>query len=87
MHAVARNITQRLAKYAPKEFSVTFEYGCVYYSMLQGEPATMEEFVEGKFLKYVNNDGTCTPAHSEEMKSIYEKAQALVHYSTFRIEK
>ena len=30
MHAVARNVAQRLKKYAPTEFGVAFNYNWVY---------------------------------------------------------
>jgi hypothetical protein len=59
MHAVARNITQQFASKAPPQFKETFAYGKVFYSSLDGRPVTVEEYVPGDFVKYVNNDGQC----------------------------
>ena len=46
---------------------------------------TVEEFVSGQFMKYVNNDGQCiipkADAHPE-FKEIFDKAQCLVHYKS-----
>ena len=44
----------------------------------------MEDFVSGKFAKYVNNNGKCVAppeSSSSQTKEIYAKAQCLVHYS------
>ena len=59
MHSVARNITQRFSARVPSQFGDCFRYGKVFYSVLNGVPITVEEFVEGEFVKYVNNDGNC----------------------------
>ena len=83
MHAVARNIAQRLKKYAPTEFEVTFDYNRVYFAMLDNCPVTVEEFVEGDFQKYVNNTGECMVQPKDELGALYEKTQTLVHYSYF----
>ena len=42
---------------------------------------TIEEYVEGEFQKYVNNNGLCILSPAEEFDEIYVKAQCLVHYS------
>ena len=81
MHAVARNISQRFGKNAPKEFGPTFTYNKVYFSRYNGLPVTVEEFVDGDFVKYINNDGLPTAAPTEELETIYKKAETLVHYS------
>lgn len=43
----------------------------------------MEEFVPGKFTKYINNDGHCTrPSEAgENVDEIYKKAECFVHYT------
>ena len=81
MHAVARNITQQFATKAPAQFQDTFAYGKVFYSSLDGQPVTMEEYVPGEFVKYINNDGQCMEAPSEEYEVIFRKAESLVHFS------
>ena len=81
MHAVARNIAQRFTKHAPQEFGSTFSYSKIYYSTLKGLPVTVEEFIDGEFVKYINNNGAISSLVLEEEKSIYAKAETLVHYS------
>lgn len=84
MHTVARNVAQRLSKHAPEEFGHTFHYNRVYFSILDEEPITIEEHIDGQFVKYINNDGfSAYPPENcdEDVKSIYEKAGTLVHFS------
>ena len=49
--------------------------------MFKKRPVTIEEFVQGEFHKYVNNNGFHIPSPPVEFDEIYEKAQCLVHYS------
>ena len=52
------------------------------YSTLKGLlPVTVKEFIEGEFVKYINNNGAISSPVLEEEKSIYAKAETLVHYS------
>ena len=81
MHTVARNLAQRLEKNAPEEFGETFKYGKVFFSLFKGEPITLEEYVAGDFIKYVNNDGNCGAPENEDLIEVYEKAETLVHFS------
>ena len=84
MHAVARHITKGFALKVPYEFGECFRYNKVCYSSLNGKPVTMEDFVAGKFAKYVNNNGKCVnppESSSSQTKEIYAKAQCLVRYS------
>ena len=83
MHAVARNIVQRLKKYAPTKFWLAFNYNRVYFAMLDNCPMTVEEFVEGEWQKYFNNTCECIVPPNDEPGQLYEKAQTLVHYSHF----
>ena len=82
-HALVRNIAQRLKKYASTEFGVAFDYNRVYFAMLDNCPVTVEEFVEGEFQKYVNNTGEYMIPPNDELSTLYEKAQTLVHYCYF----
>ena len=34
-----------------------FQYNHVYFTTINEQPATMEEFVPGPFAKLINNDG------------------------------
>lgn len=60
MHMAARSITKSFAAKVPSEFGETFQYNKAYYAVYKDRPVTVEEFVEGEFHKYVNNDGNCT---------------------------
>ena len=87
MHAVARNITQRVSSRVPTPFGDTFSYGKVFYSVLDELPETVEEFVPGEFQKYVNNDGTCYAPVMEDHQEVNAKAECLVHFSDTFSEK
>ena len=81
MSAVARHLSKRFAKNVPPELGATFEYVKVFFAVFKELPVTIEEYVEGEFQKYVNNNGLCIPSPAEEFDEIYAKAQCLVHYS------
>ena len=83
MHSVARNIAQRFSARVPSQFGDCFRYGKV----LNGVPITVEEFVEGEFVKYVNNHGNCYESDRTELDEIFEKAQSLFHFSYEFTEK
>ena len=84
MHTVARHITKGFSLKVPPEFGECFKYNKVYYACLNDKPVTVEDFVTGKFAKYVNNNGKCVAPpenSSSQTKEIYVKAQCLIHYS------
>lgn len=64
-------------------FGACFKYNKVYYTVFDGNPATIEEFVEGEFQKYINNTGkVCKPLDcTDEEEVVIDKAECLVHYS------
>ena len=51
--------------------------------MLDNWPVTVKKSPEGEFQKYVNNIGECMVPSKDELSTLYEKAQTLVHYSYF----
>ena len=62
MHLLARNfasqLTSSLAPEATIKCGETFRYRNVYYGKTkEGECVTIEEFIDGKFRKYLNNTG------------------------------
>ncbi|XP_067022033.1 myosin heavy chain kinase B-like [Acropora muricata] len=58
MNALARNFAQNLNLERPVvEYGPTFKYSKVYYANFNGEYITFEEFIEGTFAKYINNNG------------------------------
>ena len=87
MHIAASSITKTFSANVPVEFGDVFHYNKVYYAVYNGQPITIEQYVNGTFYKYVNNDGNCIDPHSNEMKVVYEKAQCLVHYSFIKFQK
>lgn len=81
MHCVARNITQRFSAKIPEEFGHTFSYGKVFYSMLENVPVTIEAYMPGEFVKYINNDGECLDCPREDLEELFQKSQCLSHFS------
>ena len=84
MHSVARLLAKKFERNAPSTFGKCFRYNRCYYTMYDGEHATIEEFVPGSFTKYINNNGKSVDIPqdaSEDVKQLFLKAQTLVHYS------
>ena len=52
-----------------------------FFAVFKKQPVTIEEFVQGEFHKYINNNGFHIPSTSVEFDEVYEKAQCLVHHS------
>ena len=83
MHCLAQNFANQLRQEIEKanlqeSFGPTLKYGNIYLGKKGEEYVTMEEYVEEKFDKYINNDGKlCYDGH----KIISEKAECLAHYS------
>ena len=78
MHMAARSITKLFSMKVPSEFGETFQYNKAYYAVYKDQPVTVEEFVDGEFQKYVNNDGSCMIPPSEDFHSIYKKAECTI---------
>jgi hypothetical protein len=83
MHALAKNIASQLTKKV-KEEGLTTQYGetlkfkDVFFAKVDEECVTLEEFIEGDFVKYINNTGkACVP----DIDIIGQKAQCLAHFS------
>lgn len=84
MNSVAIAITEKFSSKVPKEFGNCFSYNNIYYTKWDGESVTLEEFVEGDFVKHINNNGICVDLDEDcdvATKTVYEKAQCLVHFS------
>lgn len=81
MHSAAREITKCFAGKVPSKFGECFNYNKVYYTSYNGNPATIEEFVEGKFQKYINNTGKVSKPDNSTDEDLLEKAECLVHFS------
>jgi len=61
-----------------ESFGPTLKYGNIYLGKKGDEYVTVEEYVEGEFEKYINNDGKLCFGRN---KIISEKAECLVHFS------
>ena len=83
-HFLARNFAKQLEEQVKAEklqFGKTFEYKKVFLGETEkGEWVTVEEFVPGDCIKYINNNGDIVLTDS----TLSKKAEALVHYSYFK---
>ena len=89
MHMLAKNISAKLQNELAKEdalvvYGETLKYKKVFMGKMEGsEFVTVEEFIEGGFIKYINNNGELSVNDSEILK----KAESLAHFSYERSEK
>ena len=88
LHAVARSMAKQFSRRVPVQFGETFHYRKTYYSTFKDLPITVEEFVEGKFIKYINNDGkvNLNPADKNE-EEIFAKAECFAHFTYVMSDK
>ena len=84
MHSLARHLAQRFERSVRENFGETFQYTKLYYGKcdIDGElcDITVEKFIEGDFVKYINNDGTIIK-HPSIPATLTKKAEAFAHYS------
>ncbi|XP_028416007.1 alpha-protein kinase 2-like [Dendronephthya gigantea] len=81
MHYLAKNfasqLQQKVAKDGIKDFGQIFEYKKVFMGKTdEGKYVTIEEYIDGEFVKYINNDGYIC-----EDGDICNKAQAFAHFT------
>ena len=84
MHTLAKNIADKLGeKVSFETYRQHFVYSPLYFGKLvDGTIATIEQYLEGQFNKYVNNSGDiCNQGEFEEERVMQEKAEALIHFS------
>ena len=83
MHLFARNVSlqlhQEVRKRNAKEvYGEVLSYNNIYLGKMDdGNFVTVEEFADGGFEKYINNDGTLCGNST----NIHMKAESLSHYS------
>lgn len=87
LHIAATNIAKSFASNALVEFGDVFHNNKVFYAVYNGKPIAIEQYVDGMFEKYVNNDGNCMTTSKDEIVPIYEKAQCLVHFSYIKFQR
>ena len=88
MHYLAKNLACQLDEKVKKEnlqeFGDVFEYNKVYLGRMDnGEVGTLEEFISGEFVKYINNTGN----RCEEDNDVADKAECFCHYIYEKSEK
>ena len=77
MHSVARAVTQTLMRKLPAAFGKSFSHNKVYYSTMEGLSVSIEDFIDGNFDKYINNNGNISEPNSPDHKILIEKAECL----------
>ena len=86
MHTLAKHFTDSLKKKATSQFGRCFKYENLYYGCYEELEEkihiTLEEFQDGKFVKYINNTGEIIHSEiAEEYDERIQKAEALAHFS------
>ena len=86
MHMLARNFEAKLHEELEKKdvhdlYGEALKYNMVYFGRMadSGEFVTVEEFIEGKFQKYMNNTGEMCKTVSASVPA--QKAESLAHFS------
>ena len=87
MHMAARGILHRMEKKIEEKelFGSVFTYDEIYFSMINDVPVTVEPFLSGNFVKYVNNNGV--PGHQLVQTKMHIKKQkqyAIFHLLTVK---
>ena len=82
MHHLARNFTsllnEKVGKETLTEFGTTFHYNKVFLGKISdGDYVTTEEFIDGVFIKYINNNGDI----SAEDDVLCDKVQCFAHFT------
>ena len=84
MHAVARHLAVKFGKRLLQAgYGGKLSYNKVYYTNSSKGPNTMEEYVDGQYFKYINNNGHIVEmsGSSEEIKEISKRAEAFCHFT------
>ena len=85
MHSLARYYAMQLEKEALShaDYGRTLQYSKVYVGKTEGDLVTLESYMEGEFVKYINNDGHICKKGSE----VADKAEAFSHFTYVKSEK
>ena len=83
MHTLGKNVaSQRARKVKEDNLTVQFadvlEFKDVFFAKIDLKGVTLEEFIEGKFVKYINNTGEVCVSDDN---IVGQKAQCLSHFS------
>jgi hypothetical protein len=82
MHSLAQNfalqLKEKICKEKLQKFGDTFEYKNVYMGKVDGGGCvTVEEYIDGDFIKYLNNNGDLC----KEINVMVEKAECYAHFT------
>ena len=90
MHLLARNFASQLEAEIKRSgesevFGTAFQYRKVFHGETEeGDYVTVEEFIPGEFIKYINNTGkTCV----DPTDAMTQKAECLTHYRYERSDR
>ena len=85
MHSLARYYAMHLEKETLSllDYGKTFEYSEVYLGKNEDDLVTLEPYMEGEFMKYINNDGHICEKDSE----VADKAETFSHFTYVKSEK
>ena len=53
----------------------------LFYSVLENVPVTIEAYMPGVFVKYIDNDVECLDCPQEDLEELFRKSQCLSHFS------
>ena len=90
MHRLAASMADSLSVAVKKTknqelFGEFFRYTEIFMGKMDNEYITVEEFINGEFVKYLNNTGELCTEANDELTS--QKAECLVHFSFVKSEK
>lgn len=68
------------------DFGQNFAYSKIYLGQSEGNIYTTEPLIEGKFEKWVNNNGEIVANPTNLRKDIYLKAETFVHFTWHKSE-
>ena len=91
MHMLAKHFSEQMSAQVRAStttkllFGKTFQYNKAMLGKIQDKYVTVEEFINGTFVKYVNNNGTVCIQKS--VSSLQAKAECLAHYSYMKSDK
>ena len=90
MHYLARNFAAKLKEELIASdneilFGETMSYKKIYMGTIDREYVTVEEFIDGTFHKYINNNGNI--CQGENADPLTKKAESLAHFSYERSQK
>ena len=88
MHLLAKNFAEQMSnlnhdKDKNGAFGECFSYNKIYFGKIVEEDTcvTIEEYIPGKFAKYVNNNGLSIPVDKDDNVRLLQKAECFAHYT------